>query len=136
MILESRISAIVYAGPVENRIKILGPRGGIVRTHRMKPKTSVASSKDANLKVQTKERPDRAGIYRADESVKGQPYTTICISLPVAELQAMDAYRAKSKLSRSQLLRDAVKQLMSAASTVDADAKRWECAKPTSSVIR
>ena len=50
----------------------------------------------------------KRGAWEADNAIRGKPYTTICVSLPVEYLQAIDELARSRRMSRSALLRNAV----------------------------
>lgn len=82
MTLQIRASATVVQG---------------VKTGRVKVKRRAASAGTA-LKA-----------YRKDPTIRGLDYARLCITMPVAELEAMDALAARSQMARSHLIRQAVK---------------------------
>lgn len=47
--------------------------------------------------------------YRKDPLTRGLDYTTVCVSLPVEELAALDIVCARVQMARSHFIRQAVK---------------------------
>lgn len=50
--------------------------------------------------------------YRADPSVRGQDTAKLCISMPVAELAALDAMAERTQMARSFFIRQAIKHFI------------------------
>lgn len=82
-------SAVVVNGTTTNRIKR-------VRRWRRRPADAPPDPKR----------------YLADKSIRGEPYKVVCISLPVAFLERLDARATEIRKSRSHLIRTAVLKLL------------------------
>lgn len=50
--------------------------------------------------------------YRKDPTTRGFDCTTVCISVPVAELAEMDAFAERCQMARSHMIRQAVKHFI------------------------
>ena len=45
--------------------------------------------------------------YRSDAKAKGRAFVTVCVSMPVTDLQVIDEAAEAAEVNRSQFLRDA-----------------------------
>lgn len=74
--------------------------------------TAVVSGKRTN-RVRVKRGATSAGTatrrYRKDPNTRGLDTVTVCISLPVEELVALDAMCERTQMARSHFLRQAAK---------------------------
>lgn len=78
-----RLSATIRRGAVTNRVRVA-----------KQPQRSPGTRRKA---------------YRADPEVRGLDTTTVCISLPIGELESMDATCERVQMARSHFLRQAAK---------------------------
>jgi hypothetical protein len=64
--------------------------------------------------------------YRQDPAVRGMDSTVVAISLPIAELEALDAMCDRTQMARSHFIRQAVKHFGEKTGANAEQAKRWK----------
>jgi hypothetical protein len=64
--------------------------------------------------------------YRQDPAVRGMDSTMVCISLPIAELEALDSMCDRVQMARSHFIRQAVKHFGVKTGANAEQANRWK----------